>query len=126
MYGKREADIKRKRNGRRQQKRETLTQEQNEPTFNSQLRAFDEVFSNPSLSLSLVKIAITCPGQSHIKQTLALSRARLSQITLFPDACDKNTLNRPSHIHNYCRKGRALEMEEKHLSQCVRSGQLAR
>lgn len=58
--------------------RETLTPEQNVPSFNPPLRAFDEVsfffpFSYPLLSPSLIKRAITCPGQSHIKQTLALS-----------------------------------------------------
>lgn len=57
-----------------EKKRETLTHKQNASCFNPQLlRIWQHFFSYPPLSLSLVKRAITCPGQSHIKQTLVLS-----------------------------------------------------
>lgn len=53
--------------------REEIRRKQNAPSFNPQLRAFGDVFSYPPLSFSLVKRAITCPGEAHIKQTLVLS-----------------------------------------------------
>lgn len=66
-------DIKMEEGKEMKRKKTTLTHKQNASSFYQQLRAFDDVFSYPPLSLSLVKRAITCPAQSHIKQTLVLS-----------------------------------------------------
>lgn len=66
---------KRRKRRRGKKRREPLTHKQNALSFKPQLWAFDGIFFFlcPPLSLSLVKGAITCPGQSHIKQTLVLS-----------------------------------------------------
>ena len=58
---------------RHRERRRHEAHEQNAFSFHPKLRTFDNVFSYLPLRLSLIKRAITCPGRSHIKQTLVLS-----------------------------------------------------